>query len=549
MALLLLGARMLRSEENAARRALALLAEGKAAALPAELETALAEDAAHFLDGAPDACPISAEFRGKKDTPQPTLPPETSETCVRAAEDLPRASPATREVIVKTLIAQCPSTRGAMGTLLLPGLLVEAQNDLALRAWLANAQDALTSRDRRALRTMVESSAFGESSRQALLGLLKPNGDGTQLRDRTLVSLAAATLHDAAPGANRTLHGETTIARSYARDATHAVSIAILDPEELVHCGPTRLKLAPELRLKLLDPSAQDSATTVRIAPELLVDVVPQGPWVLHARTRTTRITLGTLFGIAVLLGGAMLAISAARTRRAEDLAELRTDFAAAIAHELRTPLTSMLILTELLAEDSLSTEDRKVAATSLLEQTKRLSSSAERMLTLRSLMVQRTAPTRQTVDLPTILEEAISDFEVRAEGLAVERIFPSTALASSDPALLRVIVDNLMDNAHKYAGGPTAVSIADLDHQSWEISVRDDGPGVPDEMKDRLFDPFERADARLSETQGAGLGLAIVRFAADALGASVDVRDAEPRGTLFVVRVPKYLPVTGEPT
>lgn len=548
LGLLVLGGKMLRNQEKAAILALEASAQGVARGLGPRIESAILADGLSAA-GRPEEgggarpaeqCPIGFLLQPKPADLERDR--ASNRACTAMAEALPTASREARKLAEDELIRSCPTVRGPLGTLLVPEILIARRDESGLRGWLEEHHGDVGSVDRRSLRTSINDAAFertGAPPPLALLSLLAMKGARASLRDRTLVAQIG--------NGTDPLRGETTIGRWSPPTNTRDAIVAILDPDELIRCAPSRFQLPPDLRLQIADPSGRDREGTIRLAPELLLEVVPRGPEVIALRTKETRLVLGSLFALAVALGAALTALLARKAQKAEDLAELRTDFAAAIAHELRTPLTSMRILTELLAGESLSDADRRTASTSLLEQTKRLSSTAERMLTLRSLMVGKQKPTPESVDLSELLEGAILDFATRAPTVAVERAFPRNVECKTDPALLRIIVDNLMDNALKYAGGPTSIAVHDR-KGSWEIEVCDRGPGVPDEAKGRLFEPFERADARLSEqTKGAGLGLAIVKYASDAIGATVGVRDAVPKGAIFFVRIPKNVKAGGQ--
>ena len=114
-------------------------------------------------------------------------------------------------------------------------------------------------------------------------------------------------------------------------------------------------------------------------------------------------------------------------------------------------------------------------------------------------------------------------------------------AAVSGNPAIAEQMAYNLVDNAIKYSpeGGTVSVSIASSGNVV-TLSIADEGPGVPDELKERVFERFFRADpSRSRETGGTGLGLAIVKHAAESMGGSVRVEDAPGGGAVFMVSLP----------
>jgi signal transduction histidine kinase len=99
--------------------------------------------------------------------------------------------------------------------------------------------------------------------------------------------------------------------------------------------------------------------------------------------------------------------------------------------------------------------------------------------------------------------------------------------------------VRNLLDNALRYAVARVDIAVAEVDDDA-VLSIMDDGPGVPAELRDRVFERFARADdARAADTGGTGLGLAIARELVDLHGGSLTLDGAGVAGTRFVVRLP----------
>jgi len=114
--------------------------------------------------------------------------------------------------------------------------------------------------------------------------------------------------------------------------------------------------------------------------------------------------------------------------------------------------------------------------------------------------------------------------------------------VASADPDRLRQVLSNLIDNAIKYGrtDGSTVLQAQTRTDGFLEVSVRDDGPGIPPEAQARIFERFFRVDkARSREQGGTGLGLSIVKHVVQAHGGEVRVASAPGRGTTFTVTLP----------
>jgi len=232
--------------------------------------------------------------------------------------------------------------------------------------------------------------------------------------------------------------------------------------------------------------------------------------------------------------------LGAARTETESALARQR-EFVADASHELRTPLTSILANLELLETD-LKGEQQEIAA-SALRSSRRMRRLVADLLLLARADAGREAP-RKPVDLAVVAREAAAE----AAPLAVEHQLaldaPDEAWVDGVPDDLHRAALNLIENAlaHTPPGTPVTVSVRG-EAGAALLEVSDRGPGVPEELRDRVFERFSRGGGDTGAS-GSGLGLAIVRAVADAHGGTVELDDAEGGGARFVLR----LPVTGAP-
>jgi signal transduction histidine kinase len=197
-------------------------------------------------------------------------------------------------------------------------------------------------------------------------------------------------------------------------------------------------------------------------------------------------------------------------------------------AHELRSPLASMRVQLEV-ALSHPEGQDWEDTAEGVLEDTLRLSRLAEGLLALARLDERRPAR-REPVDLAELACQTVERY-----GLTPEIV--SAATVVGDPLDLGRVLVNLVDNAVRHA---TVVTVAlRVDGGTAVLSVTDDGPGIPAEDRERVFDRFTRLDAaRSRDNGGAGLGLAIARTTVEAHGGTVHLEDASP-GLRAVVRLP----------
>ncbi len=224
--------------------------------------------------------------------------------------------------------------------------------------------------------------------------------------------------------------------------------------------------------------------------------------------------------------------LEASRTETEDALARQR-QFVADASHELRTPLTSILANLELLA-DVLDGE-RGEAARSALRSSQRMRRLVGDLLLLARADANRTLP-RSPTDLGQVLVEAAAELGPVAEGHELS-VAARRAVVDGSPDDLHRMVLNLMENAVRHTPPGTRVhaTIAGRDGEV-VLTVEDDGPGVPAELHDGVFERFVRGDG--DGGSSSGLGLAIVRAVTESHGGTVVLEDARP-GARFVVRLP----------
>ncbi len=217
-------------------------------------------------------------------------------------------------------------------------------------------------------------------------------------------------------------------------------------------------------------------------------------------------------------------------------------EFIADASHELRTPLTSVLANLELL-EAALEGEDREVAASALRSSRRMRTLVADLLLLARADTGRRVGT--ELVELRQVMQEA----GVELAPLAVDRELSVSTEVGGEPVTAQVegssdelhrLVRNLLENALVHTPPGTRVeAILSVEDGRATIDVCDDGPGVPHELRERVFERFVRGEADGGTQPGTGLGLAIVRAVAERHGGSVEVGDAPGGGARFSIRLP----------
>jgi two-component system OmpR family sensor kinase len=259
------------------------------------------------------------------------------------------------------------------------------------------------------------------------------------------------------------------------------------------------------------------------------------------ARTRDPSLTIphpesrDEVSELALTLESMLGALNEARGETEATLARQR-QFVADASHELRTPLTSVLANLELL-EMELEGEQREAAA-SALRSSRRMRRLVADLLLLARADAGRVAP-HVPVDLSEVVAEAAGELEPVAGDHQISVAAPPGAVLEGARDELHRLTLNLLENALRHTDPGTAVE-ATVERVNGEVvlSVEDDGPGIPPELHDKVFERFFRGAGDRSGS--SGLGLAIVRAVARSHGGTVSLADPlDGRGARFVVRFP----------
>jgi len=250
-----------------------------------------------------------------------------------------------------------------------------------------------------------------------------------------------------------------------------------------------------------------------------------------------------------------LLILSIFQIRRERQLAALRSDFVSGVSHELRTPLTQIRMFSETLLLGRTRSEDEQRKAIAIIDQeSRRLTHLVENILQFsRSERGGITIATSR-LDLAALVQETVESFRpvAASRGTSVTFATDDHPAADVDGDALRQVVLNLLDNALKYgpSGQTIAVSLT-TSSTSVRIAVDDEGPGVPANRRDRIWDRFFRLETNQNTAVGgSGIGLSVVHDLVRLHGGSTVVED-RPGGTgaRFVVTLPITDHVTEEPT
>ena len=223
---------------------------------------------------------------------------------------------------------------------------------------------------------------------------------------------------------------------------------------------------------------------------------------------------------------------------RLSDASEIQRQFTANAAHELRTPLALMQVQLDLYHSNSHPDNDADTVQMikMVTEQNDRLNKMVKTLLDMSEL---QTVGRDDEIILDALVDEVLEDLEPLAEGKNIRLIgkCKDITMVGSDILIYRLVY-NLVENAIKYnhSGGQVTVT-ADRKEKHVYLSVEDTGTGIPEELKERVFEPFFRVDkSRSRELGGVGLGLALVREIVRVHDGSITVKANPSGGTIFEV-------------
>jgi signal transduction histidine kinase len=273
----------------------------------------------------------------------------------------------------------------------------------------------------------------------------------------------------------------------------------------------------------------------------------------LAAGDRSARVEVGGLSETATL-GAAFNEMAEELEQeeaRKEELDRLKDEFVLTASHELRSPLTSVQGFAELLMLERESLTPRQAETVEvILDNCRHLVRLLNDLLDLARSDAGRLSIRPQPTEVAPLVEDVVRTMRAQTEAgnqSLSENVQPDLPSIHVEPDRIRQILVNLITNAHEYSpeGASIGVTARDVGAEV-EIDVTDDGPGIPEEQLERIFDRFTRGDAGLTQrVGGTGLGLAISKSLAEAHGGSIGVESTVGRGSTFRVR----LPIAAAPT
>ncbi|MGC4983862.1 ATP-binding protein [Streptomyces sp. DT193] len=364
---------------------------------------------------------------------------------------------------------------------------------------------------------------------------------GVAVSVASVVDLAARRTHQAARLraeseilsflAGSVLRGETSLEEllERVRETFAMESVALLERESDVAPWTCAGSVGPRPRVERPEDADVDMPVGDRMALALSGRVLP---------AEDRRVLAAFAAQAAVVLDRQRLQSQADQSRTLAEGNRIRTALLAAVSHDLRTPLAAIKAAVSSLRSDDVawSEEDRAELLEGIEQGSDRLDHLVGNLLDMSRLQTGTVTPLIREIDLDEVVPMALGGVPEDSVELEIPETLPMVAV---DPGLLERSVANLVENAVKYSpSGERVLVSASAMADRVEVRVVDRGPGVPDEAKDRIFEPFQRYGDAPRGT-GVGLGLAVARGFAEAMGGTLDAEDTPGGGLTMVLTVP----------
>jgi two-component system, OmpR family, sensor histidine kinase CiaH len=246
----------------------------------------------------------------------------------------------------------------------------------------------------------------------------------------------------------------------------------------------------------------------------------------------------GATFLLLILVGAVFVYRAVRKQFR---VAQEQQNFMMAITHELKTPLAVTRLNLETLLKHKLDNLKQQKLLQMTLEETERLNALTNNILISSQLEGGGYQFTREEIDCSLLVEEALLQFSKRFPNHKWVKDIEEDLVLTGDPLLLQIMVNNLLENAVKYSPKNTTITvIAKQEGGDIVISVSDEGAGIPEEEKKRIFRRFYRiGNERTRATKGTGLGLYLCKKIVRDHRGVITVSNNQPSGSIFTIRLP----------
>jgi K+-sensing histidine kinase KdpD len=247
----------------------------------------------------------------------------------------------------------------------------------------------------------------------------------------------------------------------------------------------------------------------------------------------------GIVFLLAILIGAIIVYIS---FKRKLQLSNLQNNFMLSVTHELKSPLAGIKVGLETMAKRDLTKDQQHLMIRNSITEADRLNELCNNILLSTQIESKEYTTNKVTFNLIAVAEKCVEDFRARYQN--IQWNFTSNINAYDyigDEFLWRITLNNLLENAYKYAGNSAKIEMQiQQNNNRIKISIADQGPGIPDEDKKKIFHKFyRRGNENTRISKGTGLGLYIVDQTTKWHNASVKMEDNKPTGNIAIISIP----------
>ncbi len=258
---------------------------------------------------------------------------------------------------------------------------------------------------------------------------------------------------------------------------------------------------------------------------------------ILDAEKRKTTQYVGEgITFLALILLGAVFVYRA--TRRQIRLSQQQQNFMMAVTHELKTPIAIAQLNLETLQKHRLEESQQQKLIANTLQEANRLNTLCNNILLAAQLDAGAYTIAKNEINLSEVILTTITEFKNRFTNRELKYTIQEGIFIMGELLLLQMLINNLLDNALKYAPKTSEikVSLKQTDH-TIELQVADEGPGIPDEEKKKVFEKFYRIGNESTRTaKGSGLGLFLCKRIVEDHQGQIKVQNKETGGTIFTV-------------
>lgn len=245
----------------------------------------------------------------------------------------------------------------------------------------------------------------------------------------------------------------------------------------------------------------------------------------------------GSTFLLVIIIGAAVVYSS---FRRSINLSRQQNNFMMAVTHELKSPIAAVKLNLQTMARHNLDEETRKLLIDRCVTESNRLNDLCNNMLLASQMEGRQYKPARERFNISGLVADSVSGYAHSYPGRFVMRETNEYSM-TGDKTLVQMAINNLLENAVKYTPSDKPVVISVTERNGYAVlEVADNGPGIPDTEKHKVFSKFYRiGNEETRKAKGTGLGLYLTSKIVRQHRGKIAVRDNEPHGAIFEIWFP----------